>query len=215
MSFLSGLKKVGKIALKVAPYAALAIPGLGIPASMAIQAGLGAANAKVGGAGWKGVLAGAGIGAGTGAISGGAGNIAKGATKGLAPSASVATKAVNKGLGSKILDFGVKTASNAGLGGTKTEIGKGLLAKAVTMAQNRGVPTTNSGIPTDTGASPAGIMPRLGAMPAPSDQYAGGFGANFGEDQNNPNLANSINQGKLDAQRSRRIPLQHQFGYAR
>jgi hypothetical protein len=202
---MSGLKKVGKIALKVAPYAAMAIPGIGIPASMAIQAGLGAANAKAGGAGWKGVLAGAGIGAGTGAVTGGlgpSGNVVKNAVS------DTANKALGGGLKGTLLNIGKTTAGNMlGTGSTKTDIVKGVLSRAAQMGSNQ---------PSATGATQvAGVEPRLGQMPSPSDNYPGGFGQNFGEDQNNPNLANSINQGKLDAQRTRRplIPSQRAYGY--
>jgi hypothetical protein len=217
MSFLGGLKKVGKVALKVAPYAALAIPGLGIPASMALQGAIGAASGAMNHGGLKGALLGGAIGAGTGAL----GGIGKAAT-GLGPSASTvsnavsgtANKALGGGLGSKILSTGVNMAKNAGItGGTKTEIAKSVLSKLPNLIHPSAQPMSAT---ADTGASPAGLSPRLGAMPAPSDQYAGGFGANFGEDQNNPNLANSINQGKLDAQKYRRpagIPLQRQYAY--
>lgn len=80
--------KLGRGLLKAAPIAAAFIPGIGPIASMALQAGLGAANAKAGGAGWKGTLLGAGLG---------------GATSGLGPSSSFIGKNVgsvaNKALG--------------------------------------------------------------------------------------------------------------------
>lgn len=65
-------KSLGKGLLKVAPFAAMAIPGIGPLASMAIQGGLGAANAKASGGGWKDALLGAGTGAATAGIGGGA-----------------------------------------------------------------------------------------------------------------------------------------------
>ena len=55
--------KIGKVALKVAPIAAMAIPGVGPVASMALQAGLGAANSAANGGGLKGAILGAGMGA--------------------------------------------------------------------------------------------------------------------------------------------------------
>jgi hypothetical protein len=89
-------KSLGKGLLKAAPFAAMAIPGIGPLASAGIQAGLGAANAKASGGGLKDVL----LGAGTGAAMSGVG----GAAKGLSPS---------KGLLSNIGNFAKQTGKNA------------------------------------------------------------------------------------------------------
>lgn len=77
MGFLSalgnGLKKVGKVALKVAPIAAAPFTGgLSLIPSLAINAGLGAASSLASGGGMKGALLGAGMGAATGGLGGGA-----------------------------------------------------------------------------------------------------------------------------------------------
>lgn len=64
-------KTLGKGLLKAAPIAAMAIPGIGPVASMAIQGGLGAANAKVSGGGLKSMLLGAGMGAAGAKLGGG------------------------------------------------------------------------------------------------------------------------------------------------
>ena len=85
-------KKFGKIALKVAPYAAMAIPGVGVPLGMALQGGLAAANAKASGAGWKGTLLSGGLGAA-------AGGVGAGALKGIGPSAGVGAKLAKGALG--------------------------------------------------------------------------------------------------------------------
>lgn len=71
-------KGLGKGLLKAAPFAAMAIPGIGPLASAAIGAGIGGASAKVKGGGLKDVLLGAGMGA--------AGSKIPGLDKGLSPS---------------------------------------------------------------------------------------------------------------------------------
>ena len=83
--------KLGKVALKAAPYAAMAIPGVGVPLGMAISGATGAASKKLSGGSWKDALLSGGIDAGLSAIPG-----AKGAAKGLAPSAKAVGKATLK-----------------------------------------------------------------------------------------------------------------------
>lgn len=56
-------KKLGRGLLKIAPIAAMAIPGLGPVASTLLQAGLGAANGAASGGGLKGALLGGAVGA--------------------------------------------------------------------------------------------------------------------------------------------------------
>ena len=53
MGFKSVMGKVGRVALKVAPYAAMAIPGVGIPLGMAIAGASSAADKKLSGGTWK------------------------------------------------------------------------------------------------------------------------------------------------------------------
>jgi hypothetical protein len=63
MSVKGFFKGLGKVALKAAPYAALAIPGVGPVAAMGIRAGIGAAQGAASGKGLKGALIGGGLGA--------------------------------------------------------------------------------------------------------------------------------------------------------
>jgi hypothetical protein len=63
------------------------------------------------------------------------------------------------------------------------------------------------------GLGPSAI-PRPGMMPSDNEPYRSKFGRNFGPDQNNPNLANSINQGKMDARRSGGMMQRLQRQYA-
>src|SRR5580765_4951806 len=103
MSFWS---KLGKIGLAVAPYAAMAIPGVGIPLGMALQGGIAAAQSKASGGSWKNALISGGIGAAGAAV--GAGALSK-----IGPSSGVAAKMLGG------------AAGKAGLG-TSGAIGKGL-----------------------------------------------------------------------------------------
>jgi hypothetical protein len=92
------MKKVGKVALKAAPIAAMFIPGVGPLASMAISAASNAASKKIEGGSWKSALGAGAIGAATGYAGGAlkaAGTAAKAASKAgsIAPSAGVISKA--------------------------------------------------------------------------------------------------------------------------
>jgi hypothetical protein len=122
-------KNFGKIALKVAPYAAMAIPGVGIPLGMALQGGLSALDTKVSGGSWKDALISGGIGAGTGAVAGGA-------LKGISPSSGVAAKLLG-GAG------GVANTGKVGM------LGKALGDVGRTAAENQlskvGTPQTPQG----------------------------------------------------------------------
>lgn len=62
--------KLGKGLLKIAPIAAMAIPGLGPVASIALQAGLGAANGAASGGGLKGALLGGAVGGASAGLGG-------------------------------------------------------------------------------------------------------------------------------------------------
>lgn len=99
MSVKSVLGKIGKVALKVAPYAAMAIPGVGVPLGMAIAGASNAASKKLEGGSWKDSLISGGIGAGTAAIGGGA-------LKGIGPSSGIVKK-LGAGAAGKVTGTGV------------------------------------------------------------------------------------------------------------
>jgi hypothetical protein len=145
-------KNFGKIALKVAPYAAMAIPGVGIPLGMALQGGLAAANSKVSGGSWKDALLAGGIGAGTGAVAGGA-------LKGIGPSS---------GVGAKLL----KGAAGAGEAGKVGVLGKTLGDIGINAATSK-MSTPQSGPPPQMGPlqSPIG----------PSSNPFGGFNSGLAD----------------------------------
>jgi len=118
MGFKSIMKKVGKVALKVAPYAAMAIPGVGVPLGMAISGAANAASKKASGGSWKDALISGGIGAGTAAIGGGA-------LGGIGPSSSVVSKLGAGALG-KTAGTGVAGKVGGILGGMASNaIGRG------------------------------------------------------------------------------------------
>jgi len=114
-------KTLGKIGLKVAPYAAMAIPGVGVPLGMALAGGISAADKKVSGGSWKDALL-------SGGISAGLSGVGAGALKGIGPTSGVASKMLKsaaeggKGLGwsgavgQALGDIG-KNAATSRLGG--------------------------------------------------------------------------------------------------
>ena len=112
MGAKSILKKVGKVALKVAPYAAMAIPGVGPLAAMAISAGSSFADKKLSGGSWKDAALAGGIGGATGYLG------AKVPVKGIGPTASVA-KGLTKGAIAKNIAGNVAKSvlTNAATGG--------------------------------------------------------------------------------------------------
>jgi len=121
MGVKSVLGKIGKVALKVAPYAAMAIPGVGIPLGMAIKGGIGAAQGAMNGGGLKGALLGGGLGAAGGALGGAGGILDKiGPSSGMLAKlgAGAAGKAIGTGVTGKIGGVLGNLASNAlGKGG--------------------------------------------------------------------------------------------------
>jgi hypothetical protein len=131
--------KLGKGLLKLAPFAAAAIPGIGPIASMAIQGGLGAANAKTSGGGWKDALLGAGVGA-AGAKLGGLGS----STKGLSPSSGLLGKlgAIGKQTGTNFASS-ILPGESGGIGGSGGWLDK-VLGVASTVGKNRVAPTTTN-----------------------------------------------------------------------
>ena len=189
MGFLKTLGKIGRIA---APIAASFIPGVGPLAAMAIGGGLGAADKKLSGGSWKDALISGGIGAGTGYLG------AK--IPGIGPSDGVVKNAVS-GTANKAL----------GQGGVKGALGS--------IAKKTGASILQNGLGGNTPPALSQVamtaQPRPGQMPSQSAPYNPVFGPTFGPDQNNPNLANAINQGKMDAMNGGgmgMIPLQRRFG---
>jgi len=117
--------KLGKVALKVAPYAAMAIPGVGVPLGMAIGGATSAASKKLEGGSWKQAALSGAIGAGTGAVG-------AGALKGIGPTSSGLTKflggAAGKTTGTGAAGVAGRVLGNAALskvtGGASSDLGK-------------------------------------------------------------------------------------------
>lgn len=134
-------KTLGKIGLKVAPYAAMAIPGVGIPLGMALGGGLSALDTKVSGGSWKDALVSGGIGAGTSAVG-------LGALKGIGPSSGVTAKLLKGASGA---------AGNAGkvgiLGKALGDMGANAAMSAINTPKN---PTP---VEASTAVNQAGIGP--------------------------------------------------------
>ena len=175
MGFWKGL---GKGLLKIAPIAAMAIPGIGPIASAAIQGGLGAANAKASGGGWKDAL----LGGATGAAMGGFG----GGTKGLSPSKGFwgTVKDIGKQTGKQILGGGLGQQGNpyimddparGGISGNMPYPGQS------NYAQQRPIG------PTRQPPNPMDIMEGLGPDVL------------MQRNQNFPNLAEALNAGRQAA----------------
>ena len=94
-----GLLKVGKVAAPIA----LGATGVGLPAAMAVSAGLNALDKKVSGGSWKGALGAGALGAGTGLLGGAAGQ----AMRGIGPTAGFMGKTFGAGgVGNKALKAG-------------------------------------------------------------------------------------------------------------
>lgn len=215
-------KKLGSIALKAAPIAAAFIPGVGPLASMAINAGTSALSKKLAGGSWKDSLISGGIGAATGY---GAGK-ALGAIKGLGPSnpasyvknavSSVENKALGKtsgGIGSSLgrvatsalgggnQQGGVPGATppyvDDGRNGWQEQLG-GVLGQIGNTVANRRINTPQNPNIMYNGAmsrAASGVMPQGGYSydEDPSNQL----------NQNTPNLAQSIFQGRQEALKRR------------
>jgi hypothetical protein len=172
VGFKSVMKKVGKVALKVAPYAAMAIPGVGIPLGMALQGGLAAANAKASGGNWKQALLAGGIGAGTGAIAGGA-------LKGIGPSSGALAK-FGAGAGGKLAGTGLAGAVGSGLG----TVGQGYATNYLdNKLAGSGGGNKATGQQVTTHGSEGGIGPSEGFQYGPT----------------NPNLSQALARGKRTA----------------
>ena len=212
-------KKIGKWALKIAPYAAMAIPGVGVPLGIAIQAGLGAANAKASGANWKQTLLGAGIGAGTGAIGAkipGLGPTSSGAAKFLG---GVANKGVGKSWQGALGNVAGQVGSNVAMGAAAGQPESGY------EKYNRNANQYNDqvGGGSDYGAGVGNVSKWTGRVKANmaqgQEQYGSGQETGFSGsvmpeggfsyeqnpmnqyNQNMPNLSMALFQGREDAKR--------------
>lgn len=86
-----GLLKVGKVAAPIA----LGATGVGLPAAMAVSAGLNALDKKTSGGSWKGALGAGALGAGTGALGAMGGAAMMG--KGIGPSTGLMSKIMGQG----------------------------------------------------------------------------------------------------------------------
>lgn len=101
--------KLGKIGLKVAPYAAMAIPGVGPLAAAGIQAGIKAAQTKASGGSWGDALKGGALAAGTSY----AGAKIPGLDKiGLGPTKGASTKLTGGGFAKGLGNFAKQTGKN-------------------------------------------------------------------------------------------------------
>lgn len=185
--------KLGKIALKAAPIAAAFIPGVGPLASMAIGGLSSGASSKLEGGSWKDALLSGGIGAGT---SYGLGKL--GSMKGLGPSnpSSYVGKEVGNvakaGGGSALGRIFGSTAGKVALGAGG---GLGGLALGRSIA-NRGDDNNEENYDYTRGGAPTFGGDRF------ARQMRRQLGPVMGQtDQNFPNLAESIGQGRMDAMR--------------
>jgi len=204
MGFKSVMKKVGKVALKAAPIAAAFIPGVGPLASMAISAGTSAAAKKASGGSWKDALLAGGIGAATSKIP----------IKGLGPSSTAVSKSVGEGM-----KMGAKTGFKSALG----NVAKGVLSN-IGGAPNQPIQQPGSWKDTigglvdrfsnrDGGQQqqpsyrtpdfvPQQAVPRGGSQVMPRGGYNYRNNPMNQVDQSNPNLAQSIFQGRQEAIRN-------------
>jgi len=217
MSVKSKLKTIGKVALKVAPYAAMAIPGVGPLAAMAISAGTSAASKKLEGGSWKDAALAGGIGGATGYLG------AKVPVKGIGPSAGVA-KAVTKGTIAKNIAGNVAKSvlTNAATGGGGQAMdertgGEGpdwrsIANQGLRVAQSR----MSNGGSSNAGPSTGGARtaPTYDERPQMSSiMPRGGYRYNDNpmnqEDQSSPNLAQSIFQGRQQAIKNQ--PFRHGY----
>jgi hypothetical protein len=187
MSFWGTL---GKIALKVAPIAAAFIPGVGIPLAMAIGGATSAASKKIEGGSWKDALVAGGIGAGTSAVG-------AGALKGIGPTSGLLAK-VGAGAAGKAAGTGAAGMVGSVLG----NYGKSALTNALTSSPAGG----SNSMAATSGLGPTAI-PRAQANPTGPNiggtMPRGGYGFQQNPmnqlNQNNPNLAQSIFQGREQA----------------
>lgn len=195
MGFKSILGKIGKVALKVAPYAAMAIPGVGVPLGMAIAGAANAASKKLEGGSWKSSILAGGLGAGGAALGGATGALSK-----IGPSSSVISKlgagAAGKAVGTGTTGKLGAVLGNMGMSALSSKTGQGLndykdlstMPGAAMSAFGPNInPPSSSGRPSDALMNQA--VPRSGTGNAPGFSY----------NSNNPNLADSILAGQRTA----------------
>lgn len=167
-------KGLGKVALKAAPFAAMAIPGIGPIAGATIAAGSSAADKKVSGGSWKDALLSGGMSAGLSALGGG-----------LGPSKNFVKEGVNA-VDDKI--------ASRGLGGMISNIaksmGRGVLSNPSVMMDGPG-----------TGGRAVSGSPSAGGNIPPYGGRMSGIGPSvlMQRDQNFPNLAEALNAGRQEA----------------
>ena len=172
MGFKSVMKKIGKVALKVAPIAAAFIPGIGIPLSMAISGAANAASTKLSGGTWGQAALSGGIGAGLGAVG-------AGAAKGIGPTSSALSKFA-AGSGGKVAGTGVIGA----LGQAASQVGTSAAMGALGGGGGSTVPTYSRGNESNTSTnSNTGLGPSAGMAPG------------FSYSANNPNLESALSYG--------------------
>lgn len=195
-------KGLGKVALKAAPIAAAFIPGVGPLASAAIGGATSAASKKLSGGSWKDALLAGGIGAGT---SYGLDKVAGiGNVKGIGPSkdiAGVASKVAGKGGGftAGLGEFAKGAIGQGGkgwqgaLGGMLGSNAPNIIGGAFNRNQEPSL-SNNVGLPPYMMNLNGSNDPRLAR-----DMFRG-LGPTMGStNQNNPNLAMSLGQGRLEA----------------
>jgi hypothetical protein len=197
MGFKSVLGKIGKVALKVAPYAAMAIPGVGVPLGMAISGAANAASKKLEGGSWKSSILAGGLGAGGAALGGATGALSK-----IGPSSSVLSK-----LGAGAAGKAVGTGTTGKLGAVLGNMGMNALSKSgqglsdyrdLSGAANAGLSAAmspnRSGKPSDAYTRGNENQATGGAVPR---QPGNAPGFNYGP--NNPNFADAILAGQRNA----------------
>lgn len=197
--------KLGKGLLKIAPYAAMAIPGVGVPLGMAISGGLSAVDKKVSGGSWKDALLAGGIGAGT--------SFAAGKIPGLDKIAGgAAGKATDQAGSSFVKDAVTKSANKAlgkglapSIGGFMKNVGTNMAKDTIAnMGQNLISRPQNpqQAAPPDV-AQPNPNAAGMGIGANTANGIMRGLGPTMGQrNQNNPNMALSIGAGRQDAIRN-------------
>jgi len=181
MGFKSVMKKVGKVALKVAPYALMAT-GIGAPAGMALAAASSIADKKLSGGSWKSALLSGGLSAGTYGVG-------AGALKGIGPSSKILSK-----VGAGALGKSAGTGVAGKVGSVLGNMGTNAAMNAVSGGGNNYNPAMYS-----EGSNPPSSAGR--STGAQSRDRMRGIGPQslMQRNQNSPNLAESINAGRQNA----------------
>lgn len=212
---MSFLKTLGKVGLKIAPYAALAIPGVGPLAAAGIQAGIGAAQSKAGGGSWGDALKNAGVSGALSYVPGGkegAGKVANTGVKGFlkqtgknvlkGEAARTGIGAATKGIGPSNSDVYISDDPRKGgiIGNTTPDVDyTGVLSRILGGGNAN---TENTRVSPNGNQSPTDAMNRSRGW-ATNANYEGnmrGLGPVMGRrDQNFPNLAESIGAGRQNA----------------